>query len=81
MAKRQRKGKAHKNGTKANPNEKKWVLEVKQTHPLLGHSNLHRAGSRWGGDKCIKGGSQDRLRPLGSACPHASRVYFPLLGK
>ena len=24
---------------------------MKQTHPLLGHSNLHKSGSRWGGEQ------------------------------
>ena len=41
-----------------------WELQVKQTYHLLGQPNLHRAGSRWGGDKRIKEGSQDRLGPL-----------------
>ena len=41
-----------------------WELQVKLIHLLLGHPNLHRAGSRCGKDKCIKGGSQDRLKPL-----------------
>ena len=41
-----------------------WELQMKQTRHLLGQPNLHRAGSRWGGDKCIKEGSQDWLGPL-----------------
>ena len=35
---------------------------MKQTRPLLGQANLHRAGSRRGGDKHIKGGSQARIQ-------------------
>ena len=31
----------------------------KKTHLLLGQPDLYRAGSRQGGDKCVKGGSQD----------------------
>ena len=57
VAKRRRKGKACKNGTKENL----WTgmrTSGEKTHPLLGQPNLYRAGSRKGGDKCIKGGSQ-----------------------
>ena len=47
-----------------------WELQVKQTHHLLGQPNLHRAGSRWGGDKCIKEGSQNGLsRSFGVSPP------------
>ena len=56
VAKRQRKGKAHENGTKGNP----WtrVRTSGETNSPLGQPNLHRAGSG-GGDKQIKEGSQD----------------------
>ena len=63
VAKRQRKEKACKNGTKENP----WtggITSGEQTCPLHGQLNLHRAGSRQGGDKCIKGGSEEGLKPL-----------------
>ena len=37
---------------------------MKLTCPLRGQASLHRAGSRWGGGKHIKGGSQAGLSPL-----------------
>ena len=63
MAKRQRKRKALKNGTKENPRTEVRT-SVKQTRRLLGQLSLHRAGSRRGGDRRVKGGSQAGLGPL-----------------
>ena len=56
VAKRQRKGKAHENGTKENLRTR--VRTSGETNSPLGQPNLHRAGSG-GGDKQIRGGSQD----------------------
>ena len=51
VAKRQRKGKAHENGTKGNPRTR--VRTSGETNmPLCGQPNLHRAGS--GGRRQIK---------------------------
>ena len=53
-----------------------------KTNSPPGYPKLHRA-DLGGGDKCIKEGSLEGLRPLfswsfRSACPHSSRVYYPL---
>ena len=45
MAKRQRKGKTHENGTKENPQTGVKTSD-ETTCPLLGHPNLHRAEKR-----------------------------------
>ena len=57
-------------------------LQVKQTHPLLGQPNLHGAGSA--GRRQMnerRKPRQTEASPLGSACPHTSRMYYPLLAK
>ena len=77
-----RKGKAHENRTKEGPRTR--VKTSGKINSPPGQPNLHRAGqAQWGGDKCIKGGSLERLGHLfsqsfGSARPHSSRVYYPL---
>ena len=59
----------------------KWGPQVKQTAFLA--STIYIGQAHWGGDKCIKGGSLEGLRPLfsssfGSAHPHSLRAYYPL---
>ena len=64
---------------------------MKQTGFLLGQPNLHRAGSRGGVDKHKKRKPKKKKKkrksreidtsPLGSACPNALRVYYPLFAK
>ena len=59
----------------------KWGPQVKQTALLA--STIYIGQAHGGGDKCIKGGSLERLRPLfsssfGSAHPHSLRAYYPL---
>ena len=73
VAKRQRKRKAHKNGTKQNP--RTGVRTSGETN--LHRPNLHRQA---------QGGEERRQmykrRPRWTgACPHASRVYYPLRNK
>ena len=61
VAKRQRKENAPQNGTKVNLRTR--VRISGETNSPPGWPSLHRADAE-GGDKWIKGGSQDRLRPL-----------------
>ena len=58
VAKRQRKVKAWKNGTKENLRTR--VRTLGETNSLICIGQDQGGG----GDKCIKGGSQDGLRPL-----------------
>ena len=75
MAKRQRREKPAKMEQRK-VRGPEWELQVKQTHPLLGQPSLHRAGS-WGrGEKCIKEGSQDGLRPLLGRSALMPKVVF-----
>ena len=65
VAKRQKKGKVHKNRTKENP--RTGVRTSGETNSPPGQPNLHRAGSGgWGGGgyKCVKGESLEELRPF-----------------
>ena len=78
VTKRKRKEKARENGTKENP--RTGGRTSCETNRLPGQPNLYRAGSGEG-DQTYKKMSQDWAFPLGSAHPHASRVYFPLLAK
>ena len=66
VAKRQRKGKAPENGTKENPQTRVRTSDETNTHPSWPAQVAYKysAGSRRGGDKCIKEGSQDGLRLL-----------------
>ena len=63
VSKRQRKGKACKNGSKENP----WTgvrTSGKKKHTHFLASPIFIGQAQWGGNKCIKKGSQDGLRPL-----------------
>ena len=58
-----------------------WGPQAKPTALLV--SPIYTGQAQRGEDKCIKGGSLEGLRPFfsssfGSACPHSSRVYYPL---
>ena len=79
VAKRQRKGKAHENGTKENP--KMGMRTSGETNSPPGQPSLHRTGSG-GGDNSYKKRSKDEP-PLFSYVPwpHASTVYYPLLAE
>ena len=82
VAKRQRKGKVHKNGTKENP----WTrvrTSGETKHATFLASPICIGQAQGGGDKMYKKRKPRWMEalPLGSACPHASRVYFPLLGQ
>ena len=86
VTKRQRKGKACENGTKENPRTGVRTSGERNSPP--GQPNLYRAGSggRRKNDIKRKG---DKIELEASllftffelACPHASRMYFPLLVK
>ena len=57
-----------------------WECQVKQTHPFLA-SPICIGQAHWGGDKKYKKRKPRWIEasPLGSAHPHALRVYLPLL--
>ena len=81
VAKRQRKGKTHKNGTKENP----WTsvrTSGETKHATFLASPICIGQAQWGGDKTYKKRKPRSIEafPLGSACPHALRVYFLWLG-
>ena len=79
VAKRQRKGKACKNGTKENP--KMGMRTSGETNSPPGQPPLHRAGSG-GGRSLYKKRSQDEPPLfLYVAWPHASTVYYPFLAE
>ena len=61
VAKRQRKEKARENGTK---DPQTGVITLRETKMSPSWPAQFASGSREEGDKHIKGGSQDRLRPL-----------------
>ena len=76
--KKTKKGKGHKNRTKEG--QRTGVRTSGKTNSPPGYPNLQRAGSE-GGERHIKRGAKIELgslfAPFGSACPHASRMYFP----
>ena len=81
VAKRQRKENAPQNGTKVNVRTR--VRISGETNSPPGWPNLHKAGPGGGEKKkkTYKKRSQDLASPLGSARPHALRVYSPLLAE
>ena len=82
VAKRQRNGKAHKNGTKENPwtrvrtsgetnTAPSWLAQFAYGRLKVGRRQTYKSrGSRW-----------IEASPLGSAHPHTLRMYSPLLVK
>jgi len=49
---------------------------------FIDYANLHRTGSGGGEEpklSRVKGGASLLFVSFGSACPHTSRMYFPLL--
>ena len=81
VAKRQGKEKPMKNRKKQCP--RTGVRSSGRTYSPPGQPNLQRAGP--GGEEKHEKGAKTGLRLLfssfGSAFPHASRTYFPLLSK
>ena len=83
VATRQRRGKVHENRTKEGP--KSQMRTSGETTALLAIPMY--IGQAQGRRKYIKRGA--KIEPLASllfasfglACPHASRMYFPLLAK
>ena len=82
VAKRQKKEKAHKNGTKKNP----WIRmrtsgEANTPHFWLAKFAWGRLMG-WRIQTCTRRKlRQIEASPLGSAHPHTSRVYYPLLAE
>ena len=77
VAKRQRKGKVHKNGTKENP----WTrvrTSGETKHATFLASPICIGQAQGGGDKTYKKRKPRQIEasPLGLAHTHASRVYF-----
>ena len=83
VAKRQRKGKTHKNGTKENP----WTsvrTSGETKHATFLASPIFTGQAQWGSRQTYKKRKPRWIEasPLGSAHPYASRVYyFYLLNK
>ena len=78
-----RKGKACENKTKEGPRTRRTSGKTNSTS---GQPNLYRAGPRGGGKKNKKRSQNWAVtvflfESFGSACPHASRMYFSLLSK
>ena len=84
VAKRQKKEKAHKNGTRENLRTRVRT-QVKQTALLA--SPIYTGQAQAEEESHIK--RRDKIGPLvsllfqsfGSTCPHTSSMYFPLLAK
>ena len=74
--------KAHKKGTKEKSLDLSENLRWNKQAPFLASPNLHKAGSGRG-DKRYKNREPRWVgaSPLGLACPHALRVYYPLFAK
>ena len=90
-AKQTKKGKACENRTKESPRTRVGP-QVKQTalpaSPIyIGKARGGAEGGRGGRKKTLKRGAKIELETsllltsFGSACPHASRMYSPLLAK
>ena len=79
--KRQRKEKARENATKENP----WarVRNSGETNTLFLASPICMGQAQQERDKMYKKRKSKRIEvfPLGSACPHALRVYNPLFAE
>ena len=84
VTKRQtKKGKSQGKRHKGKIFRPEWEPQGKQICvPFLASPNLHKTGLR-GGDRTYT--NRDlrwvEASPLGLACPHASRVYYPLFTK
>ena len=80
VAKRQRKGKDLENRTKENPWTGVRTSDETNTPPSW-LAQLHRAGSA--GRKQMNKWRKPRIEasPLGSAHPHALKMYYPLLAE
>ena len=79
VAKRQRKGKAHENGTKEKP--KVGMRTSGETNSPPGYPTLPRAGSGGGGSSYKKRSQDEPPLFLYVVWPHASTVYYPFLAE
>ena len=79
MTKRQRKGKACENRTQDGLRARMRTSGKANSPP--GWPSLHRAGSGGGKTHSKRGAKTEPHATFGSARPHSSRMYFPLLAK
>ena len=81
VAKRQRKEKALKNGTKENHRTPEWEPQVKQTVLLASPIYTGQAQDRRRQMNKRRKPRQTEESPLGSAWPQTLKVYFPLFAE